>query len=122
MLLTPLRKLDELTLRLDHLSEGVLLTFEPHDKVRTIASLWFDPNGIDFYTEAQRHFNKVSDLLLTASSEGRLWWGTVFPAQDGHALSICYYFAKSFPLPSDKVRNLALPNHPTDLETTLDLV
>ena len=122
MLLTPLRTIGEITIRFDRLSEQVLLTFQLTDDVRTIASLWFKTEALDYYTAILSQGDEVRNSLLKAFAEGRLWWGTICPMEAPYALSICYCFPTGFRLPTEKAQMLALPKTPPECEISLDLV
>jgi hypothetical protein len=122
LLLTPWKKFEEFTMRLDREVSQPIISFRLHGQIRTIAGFWFNPSSIRMSFSRGRSIELLTSRMMAAAEEGTIWWGVEFPPESTSTTSIIYSFPKSFPFPPEIKTTLQTDPPIQPLETSLQLV
>ena len=100
MLLTPIKTLDELAMRLERETCQPIMTFRLHKEIRTIAAFWSIPGSPRMAFSNLQQIELLRSGFIKSAAAGRVWWGTEYPPESTITTSLIRWFPKTFALPS----------------------
>jgi hypothetical protein len=122
MLLTPWRKFEDFTMRLERENGQPVMTFRLAGNVRTVAEFWSIPGSARTPFTRRHHLDTLTRRLFDSAIEGRVWWGVEYPVESAATTIFIRWFPRGFVPPSTLKAGLKTEPPAPSGESSVDLV